>query len=76
MRFLGEKKINIANYEDDDDDDDEDEKDKQDLEKSDEHVTNMREKRFREFASIEYNGEIYMVINDFEVKQFVELLVF
>ena len=47
--------------EDFDEDDDDKENDKDNLEKSDAEVTNMRERRFREFASVEYNDEIYMV---------------
>ncbi len=45
----------------DDDDDDDGENDKDESDKMNENVSNMREKRFLEFASIEYNGEIYMV---------------
>ncbi len=47
---------------DDDDDDDDDENDKDALDRTDENITNFREKRFRDFASMEYNGEIYMVV--------------
>ena len=43
-------------------DDDDEETEKEDPDKADENVSNIRERRFREFASIEYNGEIYMVI--------------
>jgi hypothetical protein len=46
---------------DDDDDDIDDNVDENEIDKTDESVTNIRERRFREFASIEYNGEIYMV---------------
>ncbi len=46
---------------DDDDDDDDGDNDKDESDKMNENVSNMREKRFLEFASIEYNGEIYMV---------------
>ena len=54
-------------YDDDDDDDDDDEEHKQQeskdgSDKADDHVANVRERRFRDFASVEYNGEIYMVI--------------
>jgi hypothetical protein len=47
--------------EDFDEDDDEKENEKDNFEKPDENVMNMRERRFREFASVEYNDEIYMV---------------
>ncbi|CAF0730642.1 unnamed protein product [Adineta ricciae] len=49
-----------------DEKDDEDEKtDRDRLESNDENVGNLREKRFREFGSVEYNGEIYMTPVDF-----------
>ncbi len=48
---------------DEDDDDEENEKDVSD--KIEENVTNARERRFREFASVEYNDEIYMTPVDF-----------
>ena len=53
-------------YDPDDDDDDDDDEDKQQgnkdgSDKNEEHVANVRERRFRDFASVEYNGEIYMV---------------
>jgi len=47
---------------DDDDDDIDDNGDENEIDRIDESVTNVRERRFREFASIEYNGEIYMVV--------------
>ncbi|CAF1221406.1 unnamed protein product [Adineta ricciae] len=53
---------------DDDDDDDDDEakaKDSDDADKFNEHGSNPRERRFREFASVEYNDEIYMTPVDF-----------
>ena len=51
---------------DDDDDDDDDEKEKKKSDVGDESISSLREKRFREFASIEYNGEVYMVIGLFQ----------
>jgi hypothetical protein len=48
---------------DDDDDDNEEEKDKEEMDITDESISSVRERRFRSFASIEYNGEIYMVID-------------
>jgi hypothetical protein len=44
------------------DDIDEDDDDKNEFDKIDESVTNIRERRFRQFASIEYNDEIFMVV--------------
>ncbi|CAF1467340.1 unnamed protein product [Adineta ricciae] len=55
-------------YLDDEDDEKDDEVEKTDrdtLENNDENVGNLREKRFREFGSVEYNGEIYMTPVDF-----------
>ncbi len=45
-----------------DDDDDDDDDDENESDRADESVTNIRERRFREFGSIEYNDEIYMVV--------------
>jgi len=47
---------------DDDDDDDDDENEKDELDTTDDSTTSLRERRFRDFASVEYNEEIYMVI--------------
>jgi len=58
-RFIEQKKDEF----DEDDDEEENEKDVSD--KIEENVTNVREKRFREFASVEYNDEIYMTPVDF-----------
>ncbi|CAF4634784.1 unnamed protein product [Rotaria socialis] len=64
--FIEQKKRKLADNDDDDDDDDEDEDDdKNELDKNDEVKTNPREKRFREFSSVEYNGDIYMTPLDF-----------
>jgi hypothetical protein len=46
---------------DDDDDDDDDDNARIEAEQIDEPISNARERRFRDFASIEYNGDIYMV---------------
>jgi hypothetical protein len=46
----------------DDDDDDDDENEKDELDTTDDSTTSLRERRFRDFASVEYNEEIYMVI--------------
>ena len=49
-------------FDDDEEDDDDDEKESRDEEgKTDEQATNARERRFHQFASVEYDGEIYMV---------------
>jgi hypothetical protein len=59
-----QKKSNFDIVHEDDDDDDDDEKKKDETDDSDkmnENVSNMRERRFREFASVVYNEEIYMV---------------
>ncbi|CAF4424901.1 unnamed protein product, partial [Rotaria sp. Silwood2] len=50
---------------DDDDDVDDEENDKDDLNIADKTISNIRERRFRDFASIEYNEEIYMTPIDF-----------
>lgn len=50
-----------------DDEDDEDDEEEEDGKKTteednaDEHVSNLRERRFRDFASVEYRDEIFMV---------------
>ena len=50
---------------DDKDDEEEEEESEEDKDKVnedvDEHVSNLRERRFREFASVEYRDEIFMV---------------
>lgn len=46
-----------------DDDDDDDDGEERSEENTDENIDNLRQRRFREFASVEYMGEIYMVIN-------------
>jgi hypothetical protein len=56
-RLMQRKKENL----DEDDEDDEDENEKIDLDKADENVSNLRERRFRDFASVEYRDEIFMV---------------
>lgn len=57
---------------DDDDEDDEEEGGKKEAEEenADEHVSNLRERRFRDFASVEYRDEIFMVnsIDRFGIK--------
>ncbi|CAF4659408.1 unnamed protein product [Rotaria sp. Silwood1] len=50
---------------DDDDDVDDEENEKDDLNTTDKSINNVRERRFCDFASIEYNGEIYMIPTDF-----------
>ncbi len=55
----------------DEDDDDDDKKDKEEMDRTDESITSIRERRFRSFASLEYNGEIYMVI-DFLVETSIQ----
>ncbi|CAF3945148.1 unnamed protein product [Rotaria sp. Silwood2] len=69
-RFIEQKHKKI----DDDDDDDDDDEDDDDNESNTtvQTVSNMRERRFREFASIEYNGQIYMTPMDFLESVIVE----
>ncbi|CAF5203140.1 unnamed protein product, partial [Rotaria magnacalcarata] len=43
-----------------DDDEDKDENEKDDLSRTEEKIKNIREKRFYDFASIEYDEEIFM----------------
>ncbi|UJR13935.1 hypothetical protein I4U23_000940 [Adineta vaga] len=66
--FSRNQKKDIRVVDDDDDDDDDGDgkgKENDELDKSNEHVSNARERRFREFASVEYNDEIYMTPVDF-----------
>jgi hypothetical protein len=61
-RSIERKKKDIDEDDDDDDDDNKDEeKEKDEVDPTEENVSNIRERRFRDFASIEYNEEIYMV---------------
>ncbi|UJR33250.1 hypothetical protein I4U23_020705 [Adineta vaga] len=67
-RYSEHKQDQIDNDEDDDDDDDNNDKkntDADDLDDADESITNIRGKRFRDFSSLEYDGEIYMTAVDF-----------
>ncbi|CAF2150068.1 unnamed protein product [Rotaria magnacalcarata] len=63
--FIEQQKKKLADDDDDDDEDEDEDDDKNELDKNDEVKTNSREKRFREFSSVEYNGEIYMTPLDF-----------
>jgi hypothetical protein len=58
---------------DDDDEDEEDENEKIDSDKIDENVSNLRERRFRDFASVEYHDEIFMV-NSFYISEIMIFL--
>ncbi|CAF0768424.1 unnamed protein product [Rotaria sordida] len=59
------KNSKIQRRKDIDDDNDDEENVKDDLNRTDKSVTNIYERRFHDFASIEYNGEIYMTPMDF-----------
>ena len=56
-------KYRYSEDENDEKDDEDEETIRDTLENNDDNVGNVREKRFREFGSVEYNGEIYMVTN-------------
>ncbi|CAF0982200.1 unnamed protein product [Rotaria sordida] len=56
------KNSKIKRRKDIDDDDDDEENDRDDLNRTDKRITNIYERRFHDFGSIEYNGEIYMVV--------------
>lgn len=60
-----DKRYDLDEDDDDDDDDNKQQGDKDGSDQTDEHVANVRERRFRDFASVEYNGEIYMTPLDF-----------
>ncbi len=59
---LKNRQIEGRKHIDDDDDDDDDENEKDELDTTDDSTISLRERRFRDFASVEYNEEIYMVI--------------
>ncbi|CAF0962475.1 unnamed protein product [Adineta steineri] len=63
-RHLPHKK-DLDDDDDDEEEDDDDNSNNDELDRSDEKVKNIREKRFRDFSSLEYNGEIYMTPLDF-----------
>ncbi|CAF1578013.1 unnamed protein product [Rotaria magnacalcarata] len=59
-----ERRKNIDD-DNEDDDEDKDENEKDDLSRTEEKIKNIREKRFYDFASIEYDEEIFMTPVDF-----------
>ncbi|CAF0871345.1 unnamed protein product [Adineta steineri] len=63
-RHLPHKK-DLDDDDDEEEEDDDDENNNDELDRADEKVKNIREKRFRDFSSLEYNGEIYMTPVDF-----------
>lgn len=56
-----ERKRKPTDDDSDEDDDDEDNEKDGEEENADEDVSNLRERRFRQFASVEYRDEIFMV---------------